>query len=108
MEKIEYRTVDKTGWGEGPWQSEPDKRQWQDEATGLPCLIVRGPAIAVLRRSPGTTLYMALAGQGRSASTELRERRQLLAEQLQPERGGRPPPFARAGSGDLNGDVSLD
>lgn len=43
METIEYRTIDKTGWGDGPWQSEPDKRQWQDEATGLPCLIVRGP-----------------------------------------------------------------
>lgn len=43
MEKIEYTTIDKSTWGEGPWQSEPDKVQWQDEATGLPCLIVRGP-----------------------------------------------------------------
>lgn len=43
METIEYRTADKTGWGAGPWQQEPDKRQWQDEATGLPCLAVRGP-----------------------------------------------------------------
>src|SRR4051812_13771303 len=40
---LEYRTIDKTGWGDGPWQSEPDKRQWHDEATGLACLIVRGP-----------------------------------------------------------------
>jgi hypothetical protein len=37
----EYRTVDKSTWGDGPWQDEPDKRQWQDAATGLPCLIVR-------------------------------------------------------------------
>lgn len=44
METLEYRTIDKTGWGDGPWQDEPDKRQWQDDATGLSCLIVRGPA----------------------------------------------------------------
>lgn len=41
MKTIEYTTVDKTDWGPGPWQDEPDKRQWQDEDTGLPCLIVR-------------------------------------------------------------------
>lgn len=28
-------------WPAGPWDSEPDKMQWQDEDTGLPCLIVR-------------------------------------------------------------------
>lgn len=33
--------IDKTGWGEGAFQNEPDKCQWTDEATGLPCLIVR-------------------------------------------------------------------
>lgn len=38
-----YRTTDKSAWGAGPWQDEPDKIQWTDEATGLPCLIVRGP-----------------------------------------------------------------
>lgn len=44
MERIEYRDViDKTGWTRGAWDNEPDKIQWQDEATGLPCLIVRGP-----------------------------------------------------------------
>lgn len=36
-----YTTVDKTGWGDGPWQHEPDKISWTDQATGLPCLIVR-------------------------------------------------------------------
>jgi len=44
VKTIEYRTVDKSEWGEGPWQAEPDKVQWQDEATGLPCLIVRNIA----------------------------------------------------------------
>jgi hypothetical protein len=37
----EYRTVDKTEWGPGPWQDEPDKAQWIDPATGLDCLLVR-------------------------------------------------------------------
>jgi hypothetical protein len=41
VERIEYTTVDKSTWGEGPWQHEPDKVQWADPATGLPCLIVR-------------------------------------------------------------------
>jgi hypothetical protein len=27
----------------GPWATEPNKMQWVDAATGLPCLIVRGP-----------------------------------------------------------------
>lgn len=45
METIEYFGVaDKTDWGDGPWQGEPDKRQWQDKTTGLPCLMVRGPS----------------------------------------------------------------
>jgi hypothetical protein len=41
VEKIEYRTIDKSSWPRGPWDDEPDKVQWPDEATALPCLIVR-------------------------------------------------------------------
>jgi hypothetical protein len=41
MQTREYRTIDKSAWGPGEWQSEPDKVQWRDEATGLPCLAVR-------------------------------------------------------------------
>lgn len=41
MKTIEYNFQDKSKYGEGPWMNEPDKVQWQDEATGLPCLIVR-------------------------------------------------------------------
>ena len=37
-------THDKTTWGPGPWHNEPDRDEWRDEATGLPCLAVRGPA----------------------------------------------------------------
>lgn len=36
-------TVDRTGWPAGPWDGEPDKLEWRDEATGRPCLIVRNP-----------------------------------------------------------------
>jgi hypothetical protein len=38
---IEAVTVDKSGWGPGPWQSEPDHVAF--EHAGLPCLIHRGP-----------------------------------------------------------------
>lgn len=48
MERVEYRNViDKAEWPRGAWDDEPDKIQWQDEATGLPCLIVRGPSGAL-------------------------------------------------------------
>lgn len=44
MTKIEYKDViDKTEWPRGAWDSEPDKVQWPDETTSLPCLVVRGP-----------------------------------------------------------------
>jgi hypothetical protein len=48
METKEYRTVNKSAWPHrGEWDHEPDKMQWTDEATGLPCLIVRGPSGAL-------------------------------------------------------------
>ncbi len=33
--------IDKSTWGEGAWQSEPDRKEWRDAATGLPCLAHR-------------------------------------------------------------------
>lgn len=41
MKTLEWTTVDKSKWDEGPWMNEPDKKQWEDKETGLPCLIVR-------------------------------------------------------------------
>lgn len=41
MKTIEEHDIDKTAWPTGLWTNEPDRKQWQDEATGLPCLIVR-------------------------------------------------------------------
>lgn len=41
MQNREWTFEDKSSWGDGPWQHEPDKAQWTDAATGLPCLLVR-------------------------------------------------------------------
>jgi hypothetical protein len=43
LKNQQWSFIDKAAWGDGPWTSEPDKEQWTDEATGLPCLIVRHP-----------------------------------------------------------------
>lgn len=36
-----WNTQDKSDWGQGPWQNEPDKAQWIDDDSNLDCLIVR-------------------------------------------------------------------
>jgi hypothetical protein len=41
MERIERKWRDDLP--EGPWNDEPDKVQWPDTRTGLPCMIRRGP-----------------------------------------------------------------
>jgi len=41
-------TIDKSKWLSGPWVSEPDVVSWVDEATGLPCLILRNPQMGNL------------------------------------------------------------
>lgn len=67
MQTKEYRTIDKSTWGPGPWQDEPDKIQWQDEATGLPCLIVRvaesGHLCGYVGIAPGHPWYELEAGR---------------------------------------------
>lgn len=35
-----FNDLDKSSWGDGPWQTEPDKL-WVDDATDLDCMIVR-------------------------------------------------------------------
>jgi len=55
METREYRFIDKTAWDEGPWQQEPDKVQWEDKQTQLPCLIVRHPRLGQLCGYVGIT-----------------------------------------------------
>lgn len=43
MESKEYTTIDRSKWKQpfGEWDGEPDKAQWPDPVTGLPCLAVR-------------------------------------------------------------------
>ena len=41
MKTLSWTTIDKSSWKRGPWDSEPDKKQWEDPTTHLPCLIVR-------------------------------------------------------------------
>lgn len=43
MQPREWRNIDKTGWPPGPWVDEPDGRLWQDQASGLPCAVLRHP-----------------------------------------------------------------
>ncbi len=38
---MELHVLDKSDWGPGPWQDEPDRAEWRDEKTGLPCLAIR-------------------------------------------------------------------
>ena len=35
--------MDKSGWGDGPWQTEPDTVSWTDPATGYACRLARNP-----------------------------------------------------------------
>ncbi len=48
MKNQEWHTIDKSDWAEGPWKQEPDKKQWTDKKTGLPCLIVRNERLGHL------------------------------------------------------------
>lgn len=41
MNNLTYTYLDRSDWPRGPWSNEPDKEQFTDPATGLPCLIVR-------------------------------------------------------------------
>jgi hypothetical protein len=41
-EVIDLTPTDRTGWGPGPWDGEPDRIEW--EHAGRPCLMVRGPS----------------------------------------------------------------
>ena len=63
MKTLEYHTEDKSTWARGPWVSEPDKKQWPDPTTGLPCLILRNLA-GVFCGYVGVHSGHALYGEG--------------------------------------------
>lgn len=73
----EYRTVDKSAWARGEWDNEPDKVSWTDAATGLPCLIVRGPS------GPSGALcgYVGVAEGHRLFGVDYSDARLLKAEE---------------------------
>lgn len=45
-EATEAQPIDKSSWGPGPWQDEPDRVEFRHE--GFPCLIVRQPDLGHL------------------------------------------------------------
>lgn len=47
METKDYTYVDKNKWPCGEWNEEPDKIQFEDPETKMPCLIVRGSSGAL-------------------------------------------------------------
>lgn len=60
METKQWNLLDKSEWSRGQWQAEPDKMQFTDETTGLPCLIVRnttGALCGYVGVSEGHPLY---------------------------------------------------
>jgi hypothetical protein len=61
MRTRETQWQDKFTWGPGPWQHEPDKQQWPDPVTGLPCLMLRkeemGHWCGYVGLEPGHPLY---------------------------------------------------
>lgn len=54
--------IDKSSWGDGPWQTEPDRLEWKH--AGMPCLMIRHPHLGhwcgYAAVPPGHPLY----GQG--------------------------------------------
>lgn len=62
MERQEWNQINRAerAWPAGEWDNEPDKIQWQDPATKLPCLIVRnrfGSLCGYVGVSPGHVFY---------------------------------------------------
>jgi hypothetical protein len=60
----EARTYDKDKWGDGPWQTEPDRVEF--EHAGFPCLLLRnhyGVWCGYVATSPGHLYYGADYGE---------------------------------------------
>ena len=63
MKTLEFTSVNRAGWPSGPWDNEPDKRQWPDAVTGMPCLIVRNECTGNLCGYVGVPPFHPLYGQ---------------------------------------------
>lgn len=66
--------IPKSKWGVGPWQDEPDRLEWIDERTGLPCCIIRNMHVTgSLCGYVGVPANHALFGWCYSDSVNLKE-----------------------------------
>lgn len=69
-------TMDRSHWGSGPWDAEPDKVSWVDPETGLDCLIVRnrlGALCGYAGVPPTHPWYEAEYGYGHSIGPKVDE-----------------------------------
>lgn len=69
-------TMDRSHWGTGPWDTEPDKVPWVDPGTGLDCLIVRnrsGALCGYVGVPPTHPWYGAAYGYGHSIGPRVDE-----------------------------------
>lgn len=57
-----YGLIDKSAWGGGPWDSEPDFVQWRSD-TGLPCVINRHPKYGHLCGYVGVNIFHPFFGR---------------------------------------------
>jgi hypothetical protein len=55
MKNMEWTFFDKSDYPDGPWKNEPDKMQWTDEITGMPCLMHRSEFTGALCGYVGVT-----------------------------------------------------
>ena len=70
------RTVDRTSWGSGPWDDEPDRVDF--EAAGMSCLLARGPTGAwcgYVAVPPGHLLHGLDCSEESEVLTDALERR---------------------------------
>lgn len=67
----ELEIGNKSEWGEGPWQNEPDRLEWIDESTGYPCLARRNMGGGFWCGYVGIPKDHSLHGKGRDAPSEL-------------------------------------
>lgn len=100
MKDMQWSFIDKAGWADGPWNTEPDKEQWTDAATGLPCLLKRNRS-GVLCGYVGVADGHPLHGVGYSTRSPALNK--ALADRLEQPLGDSPS-FALM-SGALCGDV---
>ncbi len=82
--------VDRKPWGDGPWRDEPDRRQWVDRETGLPCLARRtelGNLCGYVGVSPGHPLHRRLAVEltAHGGITYTGRQESVIAFELEPE-----------------------